>query len=561
MSGLNLLVFRGDQRHASGQKMKAALTAQLEQLCSHCSHGAMLGALLLAGELECGVADVDGEAACSFERLTDRIADALVPGEFKSSGTYLKLQTLDLESLAKAARDLPAPGQLRISTPEGFAYYALYPLAYANVAREISAPDHLLVVGIRSIGTTLSSVVAAAARARGISAERFTVRPLGHPYNRSAEFSAQQMASIRKAVTCGASFAVVDEGPGLSGSSFLAVAEALERAGASTEKIVLISSHAPNVDALCATDAARRWQRFRCIPVGGEARRPDQAMECAGGGQWRNRLIANEAEWPASWTSFERLKYLSPTGQGDQRLFKFAGFGHYGDAVFERERKVAAAGFGPMPREESDGFTSYPWIFSAGMNSRPMSESDLNSDIMARMAEYCAFRLRAFAVELPDLNALQQMADHNLRELGLELDARLRLERPVIADGRMQPHEWLLSKDGKLLKTDSGSHGDDHFFPGPTDIAWDLAGAIVEWQMNEQQIAEFLGRYCCASGDDASARIDGFVKAYAVFRLGYCLMAANAMTGSDEQPRQLRAATGYRAVLAKIQPQSCSALA
>ena len=101
----------------------------------------------------------------------------------------------------------------------------------------------------------------------------------------------------------------------------------------------------------------------------------------------------------------------------------------------------------------------------------------------------------------------------------------------------MQPHEWLLSKDGKLLKTDSGSHGDDHFFPGPTDIAWDLAGAIVEWQMNDQQTTEFLDRYRRASGDDASARIDGFIKAYTVFRLAYCLMAANAMNGSDEQPR------------------------
>lgn len=561
MSGLNLLVFRGDQRHASGQKMKAALTARLEQMCSHCSHGALLGALLLAGELECGVADVDGEAACSFERLTDRIADALLSGELDSPGAHVKLQTLDFESLANAARDLPAPAQLRISTPEGFAYYALHPLAYANVPREIFAREHLLVVGIRSIGTTLSSVVTAAARAHGISAERFTVRPQGHPYNRDAEFTAEQMAAIRKAVTCGASFAVVDEGPGLSGSSFLAVAEALERAGVSTKKIVLISGHAPNVDVLCATDAARRWQRFRCIPVAGEASRPDQAMEFVGGGQWRNRLIANAAEWPAAWTSFERLKYLSPTEQGDQRLFKFAGFGHYGDAVFEREWKVAAAGFGPMPREESDGFISYPWIFSAGMNGRFLSASDLNSNILSRLAEYCAFRMRAFAVELSDLNALQQMADHNLRELGLELDAKLRLERPVIADGRMQPHEWLLSKDGKLLKTDSGSHGDDHFFPGPTDVAWDLAGAIVEWQMNEQQIAEFVDRYFRASGDDARARIDGFVKAYAVFRLGYCLMAANAMTGSDEQPRLLRAATGYRAVLAKIQLHSCSALA
>ncbi|MGZ4845604.1 MAG: hypothetical protein ACXVJ1_12730, partial [Candidatus Angelobacter sp.] len=126
-------------------------------------------------------------------------------------------------------------------------------------------------------------------------------------------------------------------------------------------------------------------------------------------------------------------------------------------------------------------------------------------------------------------------------------------------DGRMQPHEWLLSKEGSLLKTDSGSHGDDHFFPGPTDIAWDLAGAIVEWQMNEEQTTEFLDRYRRASGDDASVRIDGFIKAYAVFRLAYCLMAANAMSGSDEQPRLQRAADVYKDVLTRMEEPSLTA--
>jgi hypothetical protein len=148
------------------------------------------------------------------------------------------------------------------------------------------------------------------------------------------------------------------------------------------------------------------------------------------------------------------------------------------------------------------------------------------------------------------------MSDHNLNELGLKLPVELRLERPVIADGRMQPHEWVWSAAGELLKTDSGSHGDDHFFPGPTDIAWDLAGAIVEWQMNEQQTAEFLNRYRRASGDDASARIDSFIKAYTVFRLAYCLMAANAMNGSDEQPRLQQAADAYRKLLTELKYQS-----
>jgi hypothetical protein len=563
MSGLNLLVFRGDQRRASGKEMKAAVIAQLGQLRSPLSDQALLGALLQAGEIECGVADAYSEAARTCELLTNQIADALVAaGQMtfchsnfqKPAFDSLLSDPLVFKSLINAARALPAFEQLSISTPEGFAYYALHPLAYADVMRQIPACECLLIVGIRSIGTTLSAVAAAAAHARGIAAERMTVRPQGHPYDRTAEFTAEQMPVVRRAVSSGAGFVVVDEGPGLSGSSFLAVAEALERAGAPTEKIILISSHTPNPDALCAEDAARRWQRFRCIPVAGEARRPTEAVDFIGGGKWRSRVFANESEWPASWTSFERLKYLSSSEQGERRLFKFAGLGHYGDAVVERKRKVAAAGFGLMPREESDGFVSYPWI-----NGRALSHRDLSPEILERLAEYCAFRLRNFGVQLSDVDALQKMVDHNLRELGLELPVELRLERPVIADGRMQPHEWLLSKDGKLLKTDSGSHGDDHFFPGPTDIAWDLAGAIVEWQMSEGQATEFLNLYRRASGDDARARIDGFIKAYAVFWLAYCLMAANATNGSEEQPRLQHAAETHRAVLTRMQARILSA--
>lgn len=559
MSGLNLLVFREDRRRASGKKLKAAITAHLEQLCSHHSQRTLLSALLLAGELECGMADSDPQAARPCELLTDGIANALLASE-QVSLFDPEFQRPDLDFLINAARALPVFEQLSISTPEGFAYYALHPLVYADVIRQLPACAHLLVVGIRSIGTTLSSVAAAAAaRARGIVAERITVRPQGHPYNRTVEFTTEQMDAVCRAVSCGASFAVVDEGPGLSGSSFLAVAEALERAGASVEKIILISSHAPNVNTLCAENAASRWQRFGCIAVAGEARRPEEAVDFIGGGQWRSRVFAGESEWPAAWTNFERLKYLSSTGYDERRIFKFAGLGHYGDAVLEREKKVAAAGFGLMPREESDGFIAYPWVVYSKTSGRPLSWSDLSAQILARLAEYCAFRQRAFAIELSNLDALQNMAEHNLQELGFELPVELRLEHPVIADGRMQPHEWLLNAEGKLLKTDSGSHGDDHFFPGPTDIAWDLAGAIVEWQMNEEQTAEFLKRYRHASGDDAGTRIDGFIKAYAVFRLAYCLMAANAMAGSDEQPRLKRAVATYRTALTRMQASNLAA--
>jgi hypothetical protein len=548
MSALNLLVFRSGQVRASGHDLKAALMIRLESLGSSPPHDALLGALLQAGELECGVADaVDtGNIAAHVELLTDGIAERVL-----QTATAPSVQTL-----YDAARAVPVCEPLHISVPEGFAYYALDPLAYAQVPDTIVAQaGRVMVVGIRSIGATLSAVTTAAARRRGLEAQRTTVRPEGHPYNRRTEFSHAQLAVLRQAVSSDATFVVVDEGPGLSGSSFLSVAEALERAGAPREKIILLGGHEPNIDALCAADAARRWRRFRYHAVAREPRRPVAAVDFAGAGQWRSRLFPHENDWPASWTSFERLKYLSPADNGGQRLFKFAGLGHYGDSVFAREQVAAENGFGPQTQQESDGFVSYPWS-----EGRPLSTCDLSQNVLARLAEYCAFRARTFAVEPADLNDLEQMAEHNLHELKFDLPVALRLERPVITDGRMQPYEWLLTQEGRLLKTDSGSHGDDHFFPGATDIAWDLAGAIAEWRMREEQAHAFLDLYRRASGDDASQRIDGFVTAYAAFRCAHSMMAANAMRGTEEQLRLERAVNRYRSLLTEMKPGNVAAL-
>jgi hypothetical protein len=131
----------------------------------------------------------------------------------------------------------------------------------------------------------------------------------------------------------------------------------------------------------------------------------------------------------------------------------------------------------------------------------------------------------------------------------------------VITDSRMMPHAWIRNAGGKLLKTDGSLHGDDHLFPGPCDIAWDLAGAIVEWEMGECVSKHFLARYDAITGDDARPRIEAFVIAYAASRLGYCKMAAAAMRGSDEEFRLARDHARYRDFLsARLrQPELASA--
>jgi len=529
---LNLLVFREDSKCVSGPQLKADLHDSLD---SSSAQGGSLSALLLAGELECAIADAAPQHLPDFESLTDALARAVVGDDL----------SIDPNSLKRQLLQLPVPPELRIAKFEGFAYYALHPLGYAEVLQKVpSLSETVMVLGIRSIGATLSAVTAAAARRAGHNERRTTVRPEGHPYYRETRFSPQQLESITETAAKNGSFLIVDEGPGLSGSSFLSVAEALVAAGAPRESISIICGHEPDLESLQTTSGPERASQFRWLAVNNDCRRPQQAELWVGGGEWRKLTRFEEEDWPASWVNFERLKYLSAPGTPNCRLFKFAGFGHYGQEIAAREQQLVEAGFGPPPLLEPEGYIAYPWI-----TGRPMRADDLAPPVLERIAEYCAFRSKAFPAKVSDLRHLQQMAEHNLDELKLEAEPALRLERPVISDGRMQPHEWLFTPDGDMLKTDSGSHGDDHFFPGPTDIAWDLAGAIVEWQMSDAAAEVFLEMYHQESGDDASSRIQDFITAYSVFRCAYCMMAGNAVHDTAERGRLERAAAYYRKVL------------
>lgn len=539
---VHLLVFRDGARPISGSAQKSALALEISHLQNSFQRDEILRALLLAGELECGVADSGGVTA-NLETLTDSLAAALVDPQPVSNPQ-------DLLALLDAA---PVPEKLTVSSPEGFAYYGLHPLAYADVIDQApELPPRVVVVGIRSIGTTLSAVTSAALKQRGRIAARITIRPAGHPYSRQAEFSAKLKELIRLELSRGAHFWVVDEGPGLSGSSFLSVGEALLQAGAPREKIVLICSHGPEPERLCAENSAQRWRQFRWMAVPAQPRRPQDAQIWIGGGEWRRFFLRDESSWPACWPSFERQKFLSGEA-ARQRFYKFLGYGHYGEEIFAREQRVAAAGFGPAVQAESDGFCSYPLL-----GGRPMSFAHLSASALARLAAYCVFRLREFSVSSAEAASLQQMAEHNLRELRFDHPVKLHVEHPVIADGRMQPYEWLLTREDRMMKTDSGSHGDDHFFPGPTDIAWDLAGAIVEWRMNARQSETFLEMYRRASGDDARGRIADYVTAYAIFRCAYCMMAASAVEDQGEQERLKSASATYGARLMEAMEASRS---
>jgi hypothetical protein len=533
-------VFRDTRREISGPRLLAELGASLGDLAS-CGDSSpprnlVLEALLRAGELESLLTDHGLDGAIGMARITDDLAEALIAPE----------RPLARERCAIEG-PVAMPAWVLASPPEGFAHYAVHPLDFAELVGRIPIADApAVVIGLRTIGATLSAVVAAALRARGIPAQRFTVRPEGPPYDRAVHLGEPAQRWLRTQIAWGSSFFVVDEGPGRSGSSLLAAAEALVAVGAPRARIALLCTRAPDPETLLAPDAVRRLRAFSLHATGPSGVAPEEAVIPVGGGAWRKLCFPDERRYPPIWPMLERRKLLSLDGC---LLFKYEGLGRWGAEILERARSLHDAGFGPPVEDAGDGFLVTPWIDSA-----PLQPESLTTSIIHRLSAYCAFRASAFPSNGQRPGDLESMLRKNaLVALGRELGPRVDLPmgRPVIADARMMPHEWIAVPGGLPLKMDATAHGDDHLFPGPVDVAWDLAGVIVEWRMSASARRIFLDGYRHASGDKFESRLPAYLYAYTLFRLAWSIAAA-ATSAPSEAARLGAAEQRYRAVLQSL---------
>jgi hypothetical protein len=192
-----------------------------------------------------------------------------------------------------------------------------------------------------------------------------------------------------------------------------------------------------------------------------------------------------------------------------------------------------------------------------------LNTGDLSPELLEKMSGYLALRSTAFAnpaEQTPELNAMLRWNWQN--EFGEELgnaESQLSTERVVVCDGRLLPHAWLCNAQGELLKLDAGSHGDNHFFPGPCDIAWDIAGAIVEWELQGEARDYFVREYTRRSGDAVAKRLGPYLLAYATFRMGWSRMAAAAMRGEYDEALLERDYRRYRAQAQRLRQGSGAA--
>lgn len=479
-----------------------------------------------------------------FGEIEAAIADHLSPVEDTLVPELIRLRDISREAaraclgqraVAADFSGLDLPERVEISVPEGYAWYALSPASYIEPAERFwreRQPVEAVVIGIRSIGTSLSAMVAAVLEQRGCRVESFTVRPQGHPFQRELSLSEEMRRAL--APRQRAYYLVVDEGPGLSGSSFASVAEALTALGVADERIVFLPAWAPDGSGFVSRGAEARWRIHSKYAAA--CMRPKDAWIDLSAGNWRPVFYADDSEYPAVQAQHEVAKFLN-----GREMVRFAGMGRYGTEKLRRARLLANARFSPRPIALEDG-----WLAMEFVPGTPLTADDATDDLLDFMARYLAFRRQAFAVgESARTAALAEMIGANL---GLRAGRPPKSEA-VICDGRMMPHEWIATPRG-YLKTDALDHGDNHFQPGPADICWDLAGAMIEWKLDERERERLLKRYVRHSGDRrASERLPFYQLAYTAFRVGYTELAMTALPISADRRRFERLRETYLSAL------------
>jgi len=479
-----------------------------------------------------------------FGEIEAALVDRLCPDEDSLDPEVVKLREITREAgrafvagraLAVDFTDLRLPEQIEISVPEGYAWHALSPASYVAPAERFwqeRQPRDAVVIGIRGIGSSLSAVVAAALEQHGCRVASYTVRPQGHPSLRELRLADDLRQALTR--TSQAFYVVVDEGPGLSGSSFASVAEALSALGIPDHRIVFMPAWLPDGSGFASRGAEARWRIH--TKYAAACARPDDAWIDLSGGEWRAVFYSDESAYPATQPQHEAAKFLDRDG-----LVRFAGLGRYGAEKLRRARLLADAGFSTRPIAFKDG-----WLSMEFARGTPLSIDILDDDLLETMARYLAFRRQAFGTgESARIADLAEMIRVNL---GVRAPRPPRTEA-TITDGRMLPHEWIATAGG-YLKTDALDHGDNNFLPGPTDICWDLAGAMFEWQLEDRERERLLKRYVRHSGDRrAPDRLPFYVLAYAAFRIGYTKLAIAALPYSTDRRRFERLLEQYLAAL------------
>jgi hypothetical protein len=383
---------------------------------------------------------------------------------------------------------LPLEKRIDLKTPEGFAFYQLYPEQYRRATKTWlqAAPrgGPIVVIGIRSIGTTLSRVVCEELQTAGLNVHRCTVRPEGDPFKRQVQLPSWIKSGSE-------AYLIVDEGPGLSGSSFAAVSDGLEERGIRRSQIHFFPSHAGSPGPAASEQIQKVWQE---IP------------------RWVAEPVLPRLDSDKDW------KFIGPTLPWP--------FDCSGEAErFARRSADLSCG---MPAQECRDW----WL---GFKKFETERANVTPAFLAEHIAAVADGPLRLEDQVETEDRLRSMAVVNVAKyfgnLGLSESVERWMESVAISrdhkssgDGQLAPANWVRDKQGKIWKLNTTGSRLSHFIPYRLPFLWDVAQAIIEWDLSPREEAVLCEAIAAENLCFEQQELDFFKLSVAAFELGKCVM-------------------------------------
>ncbi|MDG5815353.1 hypothetical protein QA601_09700 [Chitinispirillales bacterium ANBcel5] len=525
-----------------------------DRILDRATEDSIVELLIECGEFESCVCDYYSPNAEHFTRAGGllrqlTILSAQVYYDYLKNGRSLEKMT-QFFPLFKHLKATQLPYYVQRRIPEGYAFYSLYPETFYDASEKIIDelhPKKVVCIGLRSIGTSLSAAVTSVLLANGVDVSSFTVRPFGDTFNRQIKLDNQM---IEKFIHWDAYYLIVDEGPGLSGSSFCGTAEYLEKFGIPGERIVFLPSWIPSSKNFVCQKSRERWNNYKKFTgefdkvwkkIQNNLISAEPTLTDISGGKWRYHLFSRPALWPAVNPYHERRKYLLDTINTGTIVAKFSGLGRYQKET-EKIATILSNTYSSPVLKVQNGFVFYRF-----MDVKEDASSSLCT-LFHTVVDYLVFRSKRLLCEqLTSYEQMLEMIEGNISKIGRKdllkklkkvlINTELYRRRPIAVDSRMLPHKWIYSEN-RWVKLDGTDHYRDQFLPAAQDIAWDIAGFCIEFALCNRSTKDFLSIYKEKSGDYELDRVLPFhFIAYTVFRIGYSALAKESLSGTVEAQR------------------------
>lgn len=447
------------------------------------------------------------------QHLADRLLATDEAGNEKAGTGATCPREPDGRWLASCARQLPAELRRKVlRLPSCFRSFDQRPADVEELCRRFAArwadPEQpLVVVGLRTSGSYLAPLVAAALRRLGY--RRVAVATV-RPGQRLAPRAQAALSVVRRQDGL---VLLVDDPPN-SGASLDVATRQVRRSGFTPERIVLLlplfgpKAEAPRALRAypCVALPEPEWAAAGQLQPAAVA----QALAALLDPRVRLRQIEEVSAPPRSRARAHlrarfRARVVHP-GDREETLevyVKGVGLGYFGDHALAVATPLRAH----LPRVLGvcDGFLYREWL----PEERRVRDADLDP---GQVANYVAARARALparedaGLRLPDRDQVWWRAAQALGRAFGRVGALLRpplacltrrllqVERPSVIDGATAPAHWFRTAQGRLAKVTFEERAFSNVAPFCYDPAYDLAGAATGALLASAQRSE-LQRY------------------------------------------------------------------